>query len=74
VAADVLAARRSRQEHAEDDSTEPAPKAPPVIVVATKPTEVISTTGEPKWTPLPSGKLLYVENTETPWLRSLEAQ
>jgi hypothetical protein len=53
----------------EDD--EPAPKTPPKIIVATEPTEVISTSGKPNWTSLTGGKILYVENTETPWLRDL---
>ncbi|MCU0251084.1 MAG: hypothetical protein MUE61_12795 [Vicinamibacterales bacterium] len=57
-----------------DDSGEPAPKVPPRIVVATTPTELIATDGQPAWRPLPSGKLLYVENAETPWLRDLDGQ
>ena len=57
-----------------DDSGEPAPKVPPRIVVATRPTELIVTDGPPAWRPLPSGKLLFVENTETPWLRDLDGQ
>ena len=46
---------------------------PPAIVVATSPTELIATDGDPSWKSLAGGKLLYVENTETPWLRDLEA-
>jgi hypothetical protein len=57
-----------------DESGEPAPKVPPRIVAASAPTEVISTDGEPSWKWLPGGKLLYVENTETPWVRELETQ
>jgi Cu/Ag efflux protein CusF len=57
-----------------DDSGEPAPKVPPRIVVATRPTELIVSDGPPAWRPLPSGKLLFVENTETPWLRDLDGQ
>ena len=41
------------------------------VVVATKPTELIATDGKAKWTSLPGGELLYVENTESPWLREL---
>ena len=55
-----------------DESAEPAPKVPPRIIAASAPTEVISTDGEPSWKSLPGGKLLYVENTETPWVRELE--
>jgi hypothetical protein len=53
------------------DSKELAPKAPPEIVVATEPTELIATDGKPSWKSLTGGEILYVENTETPWLRQL---
>ena len=43
----------------------------PEIVVATKPTELIVSDGKPRWESLPNGDLLYVRNTETPWLRDL---
>lgn len=43
----------------------------PNIITATKPTELVVTDGPAKWTSLVGGKLLYVENTETPWLREL---
>lgn len=35
----------------------------PVIHVASVPTELIVTRGEPSWTPIPATNLLYVENT-----------
>jgi len=44
---------------------------PPAIVVATVPTELIVTDGAPQFQALPGGELLYVQNTETPWLRDL---
>lgn len=47
------------------------PATIPEIVVATEPTELISTTGKPNWQSLTGGKLLYVTNTETPWLRDV---
>ncbi|MEA3411151.1 MAG: carbohydrate-binding family V/XII [Pseudomonadota bacterium] len=50
-----------------------APKTPPAIVVATKPTELISTDGKANWKSLPGGEVLYVENTESPWLRELSS-
>ena len=53
------------------DSDEPPPASPPKIVVATEPTELILTQGKPEWTSLTGGELLYVKNTETPWLREL---
>ena len=53
------------------EDTEGAPASPPVIVVATEPTELIVTDGKPEWTALTGGELLYVSNTESPWLREL---
>lgn len=55
------------------DPDQTAPAKPPKIVVATIPTELIVTDGKPKWKSLPDGKLLYVENTETPWLRETDS-
>ena len=52
-------------------SDEPQPDLPPEIVVATEPTELIVTQGEPDWQSLAGGELLYVQNTETAWLREL---
>ncbi len=43
----------------------------PEIVVSTEPTELIVSDGKAKWESLPGGELLYVKNTETPWLRDL---
>jgi hypothetical protein len=56
------------------ESDEPAPKVPPKVIVATEPTEVVASDGKPNWQPLQGGKLLYVTNTETPWVRNLEDQ
>ena len=47
---------------------------PPAIVTATEPTELVATQGPPKWTTTAGGKLLYVENTETPWIRETEGK
>lgn len=43
----------------------------PQIVVATEPTELVSTDGKPNWQALVGGKIMYVVNTETPWLREV---
>ncbi|UJF18755.1 hypothetical protein L0B53_17460 [Vibrio sp. SS-MA-C1-2] len=43
------------------------------IIVATEPTEVISTDGVPNWQALSTGNILYVKNTETAWLRDLSS-
>ncbi len=53
------------------EDSEAQPDTAPAIVVATAPTELIVTVGAPEWTPLPGGEILYVSNTESPWLRYL---
>ncbi|NRB70387.1 MAG: carbohydrate-binding family V/XII [Xanthomonadales bacterium] len=53
------------------ETSEDQPDSPPAIAVATEPTELIVTDGKPEWTPLQGGDLLYVSNTESPWLRYL---
>lgn len=50
---------------------DPVPTTIPDIVSATQPTELIVSAGAPDWTSLDGGKLLYVKNTETPWIRDL---
>jgi hypothetical protein len=52
----------------------PVPAKPPAIVVSTVPTELVVSDGEPKWKPVGDGALLFVENTETPWVRELATQ
>lgn len=49
----------------------PAPAVAPIIVVATEPTELVVSDGKPRWESLRGGEVLYVRNTETPWLRDL---
>ncbi|MGB5629736.1 MAG: hypothetical protein WBM57_10235, partial [Woeseiaceae bacterium] len=44
---------------------------PTAIVTADQPTELVVTAGKPDWQSLPGGDLLYVQNTETAWLREL---
>lgn len=46
--------------------------APAVIAVKT-PTELVATDGKPKWKSLTEGKLLYVSNTETAWIREVSS-
>jgi hypothetical protein len=57
-----------------DTSSAPAPSPPPQIVTATEPTELVVTQGPPNWQTTAGGKILYVQNTETPWLREAEGQ
>ncbi len=45
----------------------------PVVITATEPTELIVSDGKPEWVSLTGGKLLYVKNTETPWLREISS-
>ena len=47
------------------------PEAPPAIVAANKPTELIVTQGTPSWKLIAGEQLLYVQNTESPWLREI---
>ncbi|MFM8560113.1 MAG: carbohydrate-binding family V/XII, partial [bacterium] len=54
-----------------DTSTAPAPAKPPIVVVATEPTELIATDGPAAWQPLVKGDLMYVTNTETPVVREV---
>lgn len=53
----------------EDDQS--APGTAPAIVVATVPTELVVSDGAPRWESLSGGQILYVQNTETAWLRDL---
>jgi hypothetical protein len=53
----------------EDDSEKQT--RTPKIIAATEATELISTDGDAQWKSLVGGKLMYVENTETPWLRDI---
>ena len=57
----------------EDQSDTPQVISAPNIITATKATELVVSDGNAKWTSLVGGKLLYVENTETPWLRELSS-
>ena len=50
------------------------PGAPPKIVVATTPTELVVTDGDPKWAPVTGTDLLYVSNTEGAILKDLNDQ
>ena len=55
----------------QEDAEPTTAKGPPGVVVATEPTELIASDGEPEWRALPGGELLYVTNTETAWVRQL---
>jgi len=53
------------------EASDSVPAKAPEIVSVTEATELVVSDGAPEWTSLAGGKLLYVENTETPWLRDL---
>ena len=55
----------------EVDVEEQQPDSPPAIVTANAATELVVTQGSPDWQSLSGGELLYVRNTETPWVREL---
>ena len=48
--------------------------APPAVVTATEPTELISIDGEPKYAPLVGDELLYITNTESDVVREVSTQ
>ena len=50
------------------------PGVTPQIIVATKPTELLQSKGEPKLTPIPKTQLLYVQNSPNDILLVLGAQ
>ncbi len=56
----------------EDSEAKSSGTAPAVIAVST-PTELVATDGKPKWKSLTEGKLLYVSNTETAWIREVSS-
>ncbi|MEH6909500.1 MAG: carbohydrate-binding family V/XII [Oceanicoccus sp.] len=55
----------------EKQESETANTKVPIIITSTEPTELISTDGNANWKSLVGGKLMYVENTETPWIREI---
>ncbi len=55
-------------------STDQIQGAPPVVLTATEPTELISIAGEPDFAPLVDGELLYVRNTESDVVREVSTQ
>ena len=57
------------QDDAEAAKNKPAKV--PSIITATTATELVVSDGSPNWVSLTGGKLLYVKNTETPWLREI---
>ncbi|MBU2871376.1 carbohydrate-binding family V/XII [Colwellia sp. E2M01] len=69
VPSDLLA--MIAKSNSETENTENKPSKTPDVVTATKPTELVVSDGKPNWVSLTGGKLLYVKNTETPWVREI---
>jgi hypothetical protein len=61
-------------EAAEPAEAEEEPGPPPGSVVATEPTELIVTEGEPEYTPVQGTELLYMSNTESDVLLEIGTQ
>jgi len=60
---------------ADPDAAEPPePGPPPKIMVATEPTELIVTLGEPEYAPIDGTDLLYITNTESDVLLEISSQ
>jgi hypothetical protein len=52
-----------------EETGEPGP--PPKVMVATQPTELISSTGDPEYSPIDGTELLYMSNTDSDVLMNL---
>jgi hypothetical protein len=63
------------KEEAKNAESKPAPKGPPpAVIVATEPTELIVTDGEPKFNPIAGGDLLYLSNTASDVMLDVSSQ
>ncbi len=74
-------AKLAPEEEAADDQEEPEEGddeietgSPPRIVIATEPTELISSNGKPEYTPISDTSLLAVSNTDSDVLMDTDAQ
>ncbi|MCL1050046.1 carbohydrate-binding family V/XII [Shewanella abyssi] len=54
-----------------DDATPTKSSAAPAVIAVNTATELVATDGKPRWKSLTEGKLLYVSNTETAWIREV---
>ncbi|MBW1724152.1 MAG: carbohydrate-binding family V/XII, partial [Deltaproteobacteria bacterium] len=60
------------EQEAAEDEEKPGP--PPKVVVVTEPTELISSKGEPEFTPISGTDLLYMSNTDSDVLLHIKNQ
>ena len=72
VAARAPKAQTEPDEKTEADKEKPGP--PPKVIVATEPTELISSEGEPEYTPISGTDLLYMSNTDSDVLLHIKSQ
>ncbi len=71
----VLAERAQEESAAEGSPEEDAePVPPPKVIVATEPTELIVTDGEPAFAPFPDNALLYMSNTDSDVFLHVDSQ
>ena len=56
-----------------EDAVAKSSATAPAVIAVKIPTELVATDGKPKWKSLTEGKLLYVSNTETAWIREVSS-
>jgi hypothetical protein len=69
----ILQLQPEEEAMSEEEASE-GPNTPPVLVVSTKPAELIVTDGPPEYTPIANGELLIISNSESDVLREVETQ
>jgi hypothetical protein len=69
-----LAPESENENEGPDEEEASKPGSEPKIIVVTEPTELISCTGDPEFTPISGTELLYVSNTESDVLLHVTSQ
>jgi len=69
-----LAKQYDKQLKEDEEGVEILEEDPPQIIVATEPTELIVTDGEPSFAPISNTDLLYVENAENDLFLEIDSQ
>jgi len=69
----ALAVKSDKQD-SKQEAGDAKTSTPPKIMIATKPTELISTTGKPEYSPISGTDLLYLSNTESSVLMDIHSQ
>jgi len=68
---EMIAKSITDTDNAAETTPKNKPSKVPSVVTVTKASELVVSDGSPQWVSLTGGKLLYVNNTETPWLREI---